>query len=104
MVDRRYLPPAELALAHAHPAGLPNHEMVEHVDVEELAGLDELFGEQHVVGRGRGVAGWVVVHHDNRGRVELDRLAEHLGDAHPGAVERANRHRFDFLILGCFQC
>jgi hypothetical protein len=52
---------AQPALAHAHEAPLPDHQMIEHVDVEQLAGRDDLARHQHVLAAGRGVAGGIIV-------------------------------------------
>jgi hypothetical protein len=69
--------------------------MVKHVNIQQLPGLDDLLGDQDIVGRGRRVAGRVVVNDDDRGRVVFDRLPKYLGDPHAGAVERADRDRLD---------
>ena len=48
--------------------------MIEHVDVEQLAGRDDLACHQHILGAGRGVAGGMVVDDDQRRAVALERF------------------------------
>jgi hypothetical protein len=64
-------------------------EMVEQVDVEKTAGGERLGGQVQVVGRGRGVAGRMVVLKDHAGRVQPHRVAEQLADAHEGGADVA---------------
>ena len=45
---------AQPALAHAHEAPLPNHQMIEHIDIQQLAGRDDLARHQHILGAGCG--------------------------------------------------
>ncbi len=52
---------AQPALAHAHEAALPDHKMIEHVDVKQLASRNDLACHKHILRAGRGVAGGVIV-------------------------------------------
>jgi len=61
---------AQATLAQADEALAADDDVVEDIDAEELASLHHLAGHLHVVLAGRGVAGGVVVHHDE-GRAAL---------------------------------
>jgi hypothetical protein len=67
---------AEATLSKRSVAIASQNEMVEHVDVKELAGLDDLAGHQDILGRGGRVAGGMVVGNDQRCRVQADGLLE----------------------------
>src|SRR3990172_1909335 len=60
---------------------LADHQMVEHVNVQQLARLDECAGDGDVFRAGRRVAGRMVVHDDDACGVDLDGLAEDFGHA-----------------------
>jgi hypothetical protein len=57
-----------------------DHEVVQHVDVQQAAGGERLGGEVQVVRRWRRVARRVVVDEDHARRVQADRVAEQLAD------------------------
>jgi hypothetical protein len=48
--------------------------MIEHVDVEQLAGRDDLASYEHIFRAGGWVAGGVIVDDDQRRAVALERL------------------------------
>jgi 16S rRNA (guanine(527)-N(7))-methyltransferase RsmG len=81
---------AEATFLEAHIAVVADDHVVEHGDVEELAGVDQHFGDPHILGAGRGVAAGVVVDDDHGRAAGADGLAEDLTDAHRGGVERAD--------------
>ena len=64
-------------------------QVVQHLHAQGAAGLHQLLGHLHVLGRGRGVAGGVGVRHHHGHGVEGDGLAEDLGGAHLQAVDAA---------------
>ena len=80
----------QTALLEADEAALADDEVVQHLDVQQLARLDEHLGQAHVFGRRGGVAGGVVVNDDDRRRVVLDGVAEQLGHADDVGVEAAD--------------
>jgi len=57
---RRVGSEAKAALFEADVALAPDHQVVEHVDVQQLARLHDLARDGDVLGRGRGVAAGVV--------------------------------------------
>jgi hypothetical protein len=109
-MDRRrtHFKPAESQppLLQTHPPGaVPDHQVVQHVAVQQLSALDDLAGHLDVFGRGGGVAGWVIVRHDHGRRVRADGLAEEFADAHDRGVQRADVHDVDLedVVLGVEQ-
>ena len=79
----------EAAFFEADVAVAADNDVVEDLDVEELAGFDEHLGDADVLGAGRGVAAGVVVDDDDGGGQAADRFTEDLADAHDGGVEAA---------------
>ena len=77
-------------LPQAYPAPLPDHQMVEHIYAEELAGVHDLTGDGDIFRGGRGVARGVVVGDDDRGGVLFERFLEDLAHAHGRGVDRAD--------------
>ena len=66
-------------------AVVTEHDVVEHLDPEQRAGLAQSIGELDVLGAGRGFAARVVVHEDDgRGR-----LAQHVPETSPGVIAHA---------------
>ena len=63
-------------LPQAYPAPLPDHQMVEHIYAEELAGVHDLPRDGDVFGGGSRVARGVVVGNDDRGGVLFERFFE----------------------------
>ena len=57
---------------------MPDYEVIEHLDVEQLAGLDGLLGQPHIVGRRGGIAARVIVDEDDPGGVLPDGFSEDL--------------------------
>lgn len=57
--------------------------------VDQVHGVLDLLGEQHVVGGRRGVAAWVVVGHHERDGAELEGRAEDVGGTHGRGEEAA---------------
>ena len=65
----------QAAFLQAHPPLLTNHDMVEYVNIQQLAGFDNLPGDVDIFRGGGGVARWVVVSYDDCRRVcEYSRL------------------------------
>ena len=60
------------------PAALADDEVVEQLDIEQLAGRDNLDGEGDVGRRGRRVAGGMVVDGDDGGGLLAHRVAKDL--------------------------
>lgn len=54
-VRRSRLLEAQLLLSHGDVAAVAEDDVVEHIDLQQAAGLDQRGGERHVVGAGRGV-------------------------------------------------
>ena len=65
---------AEPSFLEADVALLADDEVVQHLDVEELACFHNLLGDLDVLGTGRGVSRRVIVHHHCR--VVLPKLLE----------------------------
>src|ERR671931_2007700 len=82
-------PEAQTPLLEADEALVSDHEVVQHLDVEQLARGHDLARDRHILGRGRGIAARMVVHDHQSGTVVLDRLAEQLTYADDARVERA---------------
>ncbi len=78
---------AEAAPAQADVPAPADNEVVEDADVEQLAGLDQFGRDRHVLGRGRRVAGGVVVRDDDRRRVLLQRFFSLIGFAEKGRLQ-----------------
>ncbi len=66
---------------------LAEDDVVEQLDVQQLARLAQLLGGVDVLGRGGRVAGGMVVHHDDRGAGARDRWPVDLGCAHDAGVD-----------------
>ena len=60
------------------PAALADDEVVKQLDIEQLPSGHDLDGQRHVGGRGRRVAGRMVMDGDDRGGLLADRVAEDL--------------------------
>jgi hypothetical protein len=69
---------------------LADDEVVEQLDIEQLAGRDDLNGEGHIGGRGGRVARWVVVDGDNVGSLLAHRVAEDFSFASSTCVSQAS--------------
>src|SRR5262245_48035287 len=78
---------AEPALLQANISLVTDDEVVEHVDVQQRARVGDLTSDLDVLGRGRGIATGVVVHHDHCRGILADRLAEQLGHTHDRRVQ-----------------
>ena len=83
---------ADPTVAKRHVGVVADHEVIEQVDVQEAARRERLRGQVEVVGRGRGVAGRVVVDEDHAGSVQADGVPEQL--AH------ADQRRADVALVG----
>jgi hypothetical protein len=81
---------SQAALFEADKAALADDEVVQRLNVQQLARLDEHLGQAHVFGRRGGVAGGVVLNDDDRRRVVPDGVAEQLGHADDVGVEAAD--------------
>jgi hypothetical protein len=68
---------------------LADDEVVEQLDIEQLAGRDDLNGEGHIGGRGGRVARWVVVDGDNVGSLLAHRVAEDFSFASSTCASQA---------------
>ncbi len=66
-------------------------QMVQQPDAQQLGGLGQVDRERRVLLAGRGVAGGVVVEHDDEGGADGDGLAKHVSGRRGAAVERAAR-------------
>ena len=67
-------------------AWVPDDDVVEHFDFEQLPGPNKVAGEFDVRFRWRRFARWVVVHEHNRGGAPDDRRPEHLARMHEERV------------------
>jgi hypothetical protein len=77
------VPPHVLCRGEAEPealegesAALADDEVVELLDIEQLPGRPDLDGQRHVGRRGRRVAGGMVMHRDEGGRLLAHRVTE----------------------------
>ena len=82
-----HLAEAEAATAQADVAAGADDDVIEHADVEQAAGLDDLGGDGYVLRRGGGVAAGVVVSNgDGCGQLwrmaSLCRLSTQLPNLH----------------------
>jgi len=69
-------------LLQRYPPALPDDHVIQHVNVQQLAGLEDGARHGHVVGAGRRIAAGVVVDHDDGRGVAPDSRFEHLADVH----------------------
>ena len=44
---------------------MADDDMIKYLDVEMFTGLHQLLSGTHVLWRGRGIATWVIMHHNN---------------------------------------
>ena len=80
---------AQAPLPQADVAAAGQHQVVQHLDAQQLPRHHHLTGHLHVLAAGLRVARGVVVHHHD-GRAALPhRLAEDVGHPHLGAVDGA---------------
>src|SRR5579875_1973542 len=70
---------AEPALLHGDKAALADHDVVEHLDLQQVAGTNQVGGDGDIVAAGRGIAGGVIVNGDELRGVVADGVAEDLG-------------------------
>src|SRR5438067_8230533 len=80
----------QAALLQTDIALSADNQVVEHIHIEQLASLNNLFGDAHVFRRGRRVAAGVVMRDDHSLAVVPDGLAEQFADAYHGSVEVAD--------------
>lgn len=76
--------------------------MIEDVDVQQLAALDDFAGHDDVFRGGRGIARGVVVRDNEGGAVLPKRVAKDLADTDEAGVEGADVHGGDgqHVVLG----
>ena len=79
----------DAAIAERHERRVPDHDVVEQVDVEEPPGGERLGRQVEVVRAGRRVATRVVVDEDDARRIRADSVAEELADADEGGGDVA---------------
>src|SRR5262245_14709442 len=80
-------------LSQTAPIRVPNDDMVEHIDLHQLASANEVPRRFDVAFRWRRIAGRMIVHqHDRRGAGD-DCHTEHLAWMHEERVHRANSHQ-----------
>src|SRR5947209_11650529 len=70
------LSPAQLSFTHTHPHSLADNQMVEQLDLQQLARLNQSAGHLDILRAGLGCAAGVVVRDDDRGALEQDRQLE----------------------------
>ena len=56
----------------------PDHQVIQHIDIEQLAGLNNGPGDGNIIRAGRGITAGVVVGDDDRCRVAPHRAFEQL--------------------------
>jgi hypothetical protein len=64
-------------------------DVIMHRDPERLGGVDDVLGDGDVGFRRRRVAGWVVVHQDQRRGAQLQRTLHHLAGVDRRMVDSA---------------
>src|SRR5437588_5931430 len=82
---RLSLPPQ--AFLQADKPVVADDEMIDKLDIEQFACLDELPGHGNVLGRRSGIAAGVVVADDDAGAVAYNSRAEYLGGTQHGAID-----------------
>jgi hypothetical protein len=100
-VRRAGPPEGDTAIPKRHPRVLADHEVVQHVDVEEPSGRERLRRQVKVVRRGGGVPRWVVVDQDHARRAPADGVPEELANAHEARAHIAlvDRHDAEHDVL-----
>ena len=69
---------------------LADDQMVVHRDAERFRDLDDRLRHLDVGARGRGVAGGMVVHQDDRGGGELERALDHFAGINRRVIDGAD--------------
>ena len=66
-----------------------NDDVVEHLDAQQVAGLGGAAGEGDILGRGGGIAAWVVVGQEERGAADAHGFLKQIGHAGVDGVDGA---------------
>src|SRR6476469_9275068 len=95
----------EPALAQAHERPATDHQVIEQLDVEQLARFSRRDRQADVFRRRRRITARVIVNQNHRGGVLTNRLTVNLANPYRGAIQTSSDDLFvvDHPVLGVQQ-